>query len=214
MTISARARAPRRPKPGPAAGVIWEKSRAKRASRKQGGGSLSNAFRVQLEIGREMAYDLDQRKVVEFVTVGMAEFFRKQLRLGLRPDAGRLPDAKSSKATRIKPQVGMHSGYMADHWWLGSIRGGSLKAVRDVKPYGGDGGPNPPGNVFPGRAHVITSLLKRTRGGGPVDFQSIRGAAGVELARLFSLAVGFSFATVRTPVTAKTRAGTLPEVRR
>lgn len=216
--VSASGARRRRVRKGPAEGVILSKTRARKASKAAGGGALRNGFALRLTVHREMAFDLDMRKMVEFVTIGMADYYRRQLIAGLRADgrgrleqvARRTPEFGARRGT----QLGLRSGYMANHWWLGKIRGSTFSSSRKVKPYGGDGGPQPSHEHggTPGRAFSIQNLLNRKP--RPVDFQSVQGKAGAELQRLFDLAVNRGFGDVRTFASPRTHEGLLPELKR
>jgi len=198
--------------------VIMTKERRRRVGVELAGGERTmltrkNAFRVQFDVQRDMAFDLNMKKIVEHVTIGMAAFFRKQLLAGDRPDGGKLP--RVAKRTqhydpRLGDQIGTRSGYMADHWWLGKIRGNSFRSFRLVKPWGGDGGPKPEGALpQTNRSNTIKALLRRPK---PVDFQSIRGKSAHRMAELFNEAIKMGFPEVRTKPNANENEGTLPEL--
>ncbi|MGH1344343.1 MAG: hypothetical protein ACRBN8_22480 [Nannocystales bacterium] len=207
----------RKARKGPAEGVILSKERARKASKAAGGGPLKNGFALRLTVHKELAFDLDMRKMVEHVTLGMGAYFGRQLTLGRRAD-GRGPLERVASKTpkfgaRRSDRLGFRSGYMAAHWWLGKIRGSTISSSRKLKPYGGDAGPRPPHEHGGenGRAFTIQNLLNRKQ---PVDFQSVRGTAGQELQRLFDQAVNQGFGDVRTFATPRVRSGLLPEVLR
>lgn len=172
-------KAPRRKRKKRESGVIWSKGKA----RKTAGEVNKNSWAMTFNVKRDLAYDIDVRPLVEHVSVGMAKFFRDHMRAGTRPTGGtqRRVNArtKSLSESRITDKMGGRSGFMADHWWLGKIRGDAIKSMRYVKPYAGDDGPEPslPG---PGRDVLLNVLLKKG-----VDFQSVRGQARVEIQRLF-----------------------------
>lgn len=192
----------------PTSGTIWSRERRRRASRKLGGAKLKNGFQQTLTFERDMAYDLDMRRIVAFVTLGMAVYFRRQLQLGMRPDGyGWQPDVGERTKRRGGPRRGEHvgyrSGYMANHWYLGPIRGSGFSARRLLKPYGGSGGPSRPSDG--GRDVVINVMLEKG-----IDFQSVRGAAKVEMERLFREAIEGSFGVVTLPEAFERREGLLP----
>lgn len=205
----------RRARKGPAEGVILSKERARKASKAAGGGGLRNGFALRLTVEKEMAFDLDMRKMIEHVSVGMAAYFGRQISIGRRADGRGVLEQVAEKTpqfgARRSNRLGFRSGFMASHWWLGKIRGSTISSSRKLKPYGGDAGPRPPHGHGgeSGRAFTIQNLLNRKR---PVDFQSVQGTAGRELQRLFDQAVNQGFGDVRTFATPRVRSGLLPEV--
>lgn len=161
----------------PAKGVIWSRERARRLSRKKGGRTLRNSWSQTLSVRRDLAYDLDVRGLVSAVSVGAARYLADQMLKGERPD-GFGPQAKVSERTkrlgrRRRDKVFARTGYAAEHWQIGKLKGSSAyRAERILKPYGGEGGPPPYERSGIGRAGLINVMLKLGR-----DFQSVRGKA-------------------------------------
>jgi hypothetical protein len=197
---------------GPATGVILSRDRARKASKKAGGGALRNAWQIRFTVKRELAYDLDMRKVVDHVRVAVMEHYRKSLKAGRTPGGRALPKTKTRTRTQFGggTTYGLRSGYMADHWWSGKIRGGPFRCFVLVKPYGGTGGPTPASPGPGGRAFMIKNALKRTP---PVDFQSVRGPARAVIQKAFDEAVTAGFGDVRTPSSVRVSEGLLPQLR-
>ena len=204
----------RKVRPGPGSGVIWSRERARKLSKRAGGGRAKNAFQITLTLETDYSFDLDAKGLVEHVSLGMAAFFERQLLAGQRPDGfGPLPTVRPRTARagpRVALTVGLRTGYMARHWSLGPITGGSFSARRTLKPYGGSGG-NP--KAFrggdPSRGALINALLDRG-----VDFQSVRGKAAAELGRLYDEWAKGAVGEVTNPARVNGRAGLLPELRR
>lgn len=194
------------------------KERARKASKAAGGGKLRNGFALRLTVHKEMAFDLDMRKTIEHVSVGMAAYYSRQLLRGQRADGRGALERVASKTPQFGARsglaLGLRSGFMARNWWLGKITGSTISAGRKVKPNGSDAGPRPEGEHggTAGRSFTIQNLLNRNP--RPVDFQSVRGKAGQELQRLFDEAVNQGFPDVRTFASARTRPGVLPELKR
>lgn len=201
----------RKVRPGPASGVIWSRERQRKASRKAGGGKLRNGWQQTLTFERDLAFDLDMGRIVAFVSIGMARFFRDQLQLGERPSGfGALPNVTRKLPARVhgprqQQQVGYRTGYMADHWYLGPIRGGVFSATRLLKPYGGSGGKAHRNDA---RDIVINVLLERG-----IDFQSVKGKAAGVMGKLFNEAVAASFGEVTLEEKYSRNEGLLPAFR-
>lgn len=215
----------RKVRPGPGSGLIWSRERARKASRAAGGGKLRNGWQQTLTYERDFAFDIDMRRIVAFVSIGMARFFRDQLERGERPSGfGPLPDVKKRsdpenrkhleaepvlEYARARPHVGYRTGYMADHWWLGPIGGTTHRASRTLKPYGGMGGAPVAGKREAlGRDFLINILLDRG-----IDFQSVKGKAAGVLGKLFNEAVRRSVGDVTLEEKYSTREGLLPTFR-
>jgi hypothetical protein len=194
--------------------VILSKDRARKASKKAGGGTLKSAWQLQFTVQREFAYDLDMRKVIDYVSLQIMEYYRLQLIAGKRASGrGDLP--KTRQKTKEKFGGGRHygfrSGFMADHWWRGKIRGGSVRSFVLVKPWGGKGGPGLKFETKTRRDFIINAGLRRTP---PVDYQSVRGKARQVLQQAFDEAISAGFGVVTTMRSPDTRGGTLPEIRK
>lgn len=201
----------RRVKPGPASGVIWSRERQRKASRAAGGGKLRNGWQQTMTFERDLAFDLDMRRIVAHVTLGLARFFQEQLERGERPSGfGALPEVlrelpRGTKGPRRKQHVGYRTGYMAEHWYLGPVRGGVFSATRLLKPYGGSGGADHRNEA---RDLVLNVLLDRG-----IDFQSVRGKAAGVIGKLFQEAVGASFGDVTLEERYSRNEGLLPTFR-
>lgn len=202
----------RKVKPGPARGLILSKDRARKASKRAGGGRLRGTWEIRFDVKRDLAYDLDMRKVVDHVRLAIMEHYRQSLRAGKTPGGRPLPRTKPKTQEQFGggPIYGLRSGYMADHWWSGKIRGGPFRSFVLVKPYGGDGGPSSPSEGKAGRAFMVKNALRRRPA---VDFQSVRGPARRVIQRAFDEAISAGFGTVTTPKTARTKEGLLPQLR-
>ena len=137
-----------------------------------------------MEVKHPLHYNFDMRFVVNRVSLALAAHYRDSLKRGVRADGfGRLPKVAERTNTlddsegRLRPWVGMRTGWMAEHWWVGKITGHPLRASRLIKPNGGtEQGPERKHRLSDkGRADVINKLLERKK--QQVDFQSVRGAA-------------------------------------
>lgn len=193
-------------------GVILSKDRARKASKKQGGQQLRGAWHLEFKVMRELAYDLDMRRIIDHVTVAIMEHYRASLRKGITPGGRPLPRTKQRTQQEFGGGTvyGLRSGYMADHWWRGKIRGGPFRCFVLVKPFGGQGGPTPEHAAPGGRAFMIRNALRRKP---PVDFQSVRGPARAVIQRAFDRAVSEGFGTVTNSPTIRTNEGLLPTLR-
>jgi hypothetical protein len=202
-------------KAGPVSGVLWGRSRQRKASRKAGGGKLRNGWQQTLTFaGGDFSFDLDMGRIVAYVSIGLARFFRDQLERGETPLGRPIPDVDEDtrdRYARARPHVGYRTGYMADHWYLGPIRGSQFSATRLLKPYGGTGGAPlraGPGSKELGRDLLINLLLERG-----IDFQSVKGKAAIEMYRLFQEAIAASFGEVTLPERFSRDEGLLPSFR-
>lgn len=193
-------------------GVILSRDRARKASKKHGGQLRRGAWQVQFIVHRELAYDLDMRAIVDAVTLDIMEFYRLSLLAGKTPGGKPLPQTKQSTRDDFEGGTiyGRRSGFMAEHWWRGQIRGGPFRCFVLVKPYGGEGGPRPKHAAPGGRAFMIRNALRRRQ---PVDFQSVRGPAKVEIAKSFDRAIAARFGTVTARPGARTGEALLPQLR-
>lgn len=193
-------------------GVILSKDRARKASKRHGGQQRRGAWQLTFTVQRELAYDLDMRRIVDYVRVQIMEEYRRSLRSGKTPGGRPLPRTKPRTQSEFGGGTiyGMRSGYMADHWWTGKIRGGAFRSFVLVKPYGGEGGPRPKHAAPGGRAFMIRNALRRSP---PVDFQSVRGPMRPVIQKAFDHAVSEGFGTVTNSPTIRTNEGLLPELR-
>lgn len=160
--------------------------------RKSGGAAL-RGWGAQLEVARDMVFDIDAKRIVEYVSDGMADYFGERMLAGLRPDAGTLPEVSSETqqiSKRADSSMGVRSGWMAENWDVGKINGTSFRADRVLKPNGGSGQTTRGsiGLAPGGRAFVIQNLLRRKH--EPVDFQSVKGSAAKRLQELLVEALG------------------------
>jgi hypothetical protein len=189
-------------------GVILSKDRARKASKAHGGQQRRGAWQIQFTVRRELAYDLDMRRIIDHVSVDVMEAYRKALRAGRTAGGRTLPRTEyGGEGSRT---FGLRSGFMADNWWRGKIRGGSFRCFVLVKPYGGEGGPKPKGAEEGGRAHMINKALRRSP---PVDFQSVRGPMRDLIQKSFDRVVSAGFGTVTNTPTIRTSEGLLPQLR-
>ncbi|MCA9653197.1 MAG: hypothetical protein KC501_25005 [Myxococcales bacterium] len=158
----------RRPRPE---NVIFGKERQRTSGRKPVQGSWSSTLLVD----RELAFDFDVRPLVEWLSVNLAALYSEQLERGQGPDGERIPNVTSwtkivSGNNRKRDTLMMRTGFGAERWWLGAIRGNAASAMRTIKPYGGSDGPKPPKPA--GRDVLWEVMLKRG-----FDPQSVKGRA-------------------------------------
>jgi hypothetical protein len=194
-------------------GVILSRDRARKASKRSGGGALRNGFEIRLDVFRELAYDLDMRRIVDHASVRMMEYFSRALLAGRTADGqGALPRTSDNTSKKFGGGhvYGLRSGWMAKHWWRGKIRGGSFRCFVLVKPNGDAGGPTPEHAAPGGRAFVVKNALRRDP---PVDFQSIRGGALTVFRAACDEAIAEGFGTVTNSPTIRTSEGLLPQLR-
>lgn len=156
-----------------------------RVRQRSSGGRKTQGWSARLEVSSPLAFDLDMRPLVEWLSVNLAWHYRRQALAGELPDgSGGAPDvgartlerARLSNTPRLKKTVFLRTGYGADRWWMGPIRGSSNSAARTIKPYGGSDGPTPPGGGA-GRDLLWNVVLKRG-----YDPQSVIGSAEVLIA--------------------------------
>lgn len=171
----------KRPRKKHAKGVIWSATRDRRSK----GESVKNSWQANFKVKRDFAYDIDVRPLVAHVSVGLAEHFRDQVRAGKQAsgfgEQRRVNAAtKAMSGDRVTDKAGGRTGYGADRWWLGQLRGSSTKAFRYVKPYGGSDGPELKVPSTIGRDVLLNILLKKG-----VDFQSVKGTAQKRIWELF-----------------------------
>jgi hypothetical protein len=187
--------------------VIWSKERARKINKVASRKAWSMTFHVE----RDLAYDLDVRPLVAQVSEGMAEFFRDQLVKGERADGfGPLEDVKAATKAidrRQGDQMGLRSGFGAQHWWLGNLRGHAFRAERLVKPYGGSAGPKPSKPSGLERDHLLNVLLKRG-----FDFQSVRGKAAKKIGEIFGAWLKTTIGERPGAPEPRSNSGTLPEI--
>lgn len=202
----------RRVTDGPMRGVILSKDRARKASKAHGGGARRGAWQIQFIVKRDLAYDLDMRRIIDHVRLAVMEHYRTSLRGGKTPGGRTLPKTKPKTRSKFGggATYGLRSGYMADHWWTGKIRGGPFRCFVLVKPYGGEGGPRPKEAAPGGRAFMINNALRRKPS---VDFQSVRGPARAVIQKAFDEAIAEGFGTVTNSPTIRTNEGLLPQLR-
>lgn len=185
--------------------MILSKTRARKVNKVASG----SAWALTLTVERELAYDVDMRGPVGHQAHGMALFFRDQHRRGERADGGRL-DTVSGSTKDIEPragdQMGYRSGYQADHWWQGKLRGSAFRAQRIVKPYGGRAGPRPKKPTGLERDQLLNVLLKRG-----IDFQGIKGKANKRARKLFGESLRAMVGENPGVPIRRKAAGTLPE---
>ncbi len=149
---------------------------------------------------------MDVRKLVHAIRVDLGNHFRASLLAGQRADGkGPLPDLKrgeDAEPLAAGRQFALASGFMAEHWLVGPIRGGSFAAKATLKPNGRDG-----------RSFMINNNLRRG-----IDFQSIGGTAADVIRRATEAwlrnAVPASGSGVGTPAKVPLRGGVLSEVER
>lgn len=189
----------------PGSVILLDKTRAAKLTKK-GRVRSKNAINVEYAVITEFMIDLDVRKLVEMVTIALAEHFRASLLAGVTADGkGPLPVlSKKSRDGTFGPRGGQFAnktGFMANNWGLLNIIGTSTKASRKVKPNGADG-----------RSILINNWANRDV--DPVDLQSVDGAAGKVIEQTLNQWMGLMRGTrVGTPKTARTGQGTLPQLR-
>lgn len=181
MAKAARPRGSPRPKRGrkpPPENIIFGSSR-----QRQSGGRKTEGWSARLVVSTPIAFDVDVRPLVEWLSVNLAWHFRRQLLAGELPDgSGRVPNVtswtrvRSGNEPRLRPTIMLRTGYGADRWWMGPIRGSTHSAARTIKPYGGSDGPKPK-NGGAGRDLIWNLMLKRG-----YDPQSVIGSAKVMVA--------------------------------
>ena len=169
-----RKRRARKPKPE---NIIFGRQRERKSQgRKTGGWSAT------LTVSSPLAFDVDVRPLVEWISVNLAWHYRKQIEAGELPDGpAAAPNVTSwtkvlSGKNRKRDTVMVRTGFSSDRWWMGPIRGSQHSAVRTIKPYGGSDGPKPPKGGA-GRDLLWNVLLKRG-----YDPQSVVGSAKVMIA--------------------------------
>ena len=189
----------------PGAAILLDKFQ-----RRKKGVPIPNAIQAEFVVRDSLAFDLDCRKLIEHITIRLATHYRNSLLLGQRADgAGPLPGL-SEKTLAINAShgesrvgdFGAKSGWMADNWLLGKIRGSTVKASRIIKPNGSDG-----------RSIQINRWLATAK--VPVDLQSVDGRAARVIQEALQEWTNASFGrTVGTPRIPRTLAGTLPMLKR
>jgi hypothetical protein len=178
------------PKPGEV--VILDHSRRSfRGQRSRGSWNVDLAVRTQCSV------DMDVRKLVHAIRVNLGLHFRAALLGGQKADGkGSLPRLKGGESRAW----GVESGFLANNWSIGPIRGGSFAATCVIQPNGADG-----------RSFMISRNLARG-----VDLQAIDGAAAEVIRRTteewLRVAAPADGDGVATPARIPTRGGTLPEV--
>lgn len=213
MGIAAHRSRPRRKvKPGPGRGVIVSKERAQKLAKKAGGGKVKAGWRITLKVERDLAYDLDMRDGVAYVTQRYAHWVSEQVLGGQRPDYGTLPRVHpktiANYGARPYPWLGVRTGYAAKHYWLGKVSGGFARASRMVKPYGGSGGQRPRLAATGDRSFIVKALLRRRP--RPVELVSARGKSRAAIRRFWNEWLAMSFGDVRSPNALQKTSGELP----
>lgn len=169
--------------------------------------TIHDSIHADFGVATELVMDIDCRKLLERVSIDLASHFESSLLAGRSPEDGaELPEV--GEVTRaIEPSRrggwAVRSGWMATHWWLGTITGGMFQARRLIKPNGTDG-----------RDKQINRWLAPAEGRPVVDMQSIAGESSRVIERsLQDYVAGAYGQTVTTPTKATTRTGTLPDLR-
>lgn len=179
--------------------------------RKWGDGhrTVKDSIHADFAVGSELVFDIDCRKLLEHVSLALADHYERSLFDGQTADGrDRLPELSETTLAvdpgRVQKTFGVRSGWMALHWWLGKITGGMFSARRLIKPNGSDG------------RDVQINRWLAPKGGAPVvDLQSVEGAAAAVIENaLQTYAAGCYGETVATPAKANLSAGVLPDLRR
>lgn len=165
-------------------GVILSKERRRKAAGVGTRERLRSGWSARFTVQSPLRYNFDQRWLVNFISLRLAAHYRDSLKRGVRADGfGRLPkvDEKTLKNDaaegRLRPWVGMRTGWMAEHWWVGKVAGSGLKSSRLIKPNGStEQAPERKHRLSDkGRGDTLDKMLDRKK--NQVDFQSVRGAA-------------------------------------
>lgn len=130
-------------------------------------------MKVTFDVISSLAYDVNAMKLVEAVSIALAEHHRDSIKSGKHPSGGPLPklDADSvdgSFGPRVKNTWFMRSGKTVEKWWLGKLTGTSTKAGRLLKT------PTPITEHGKRIPWIINAWLRRRV---PIDLQSIDGAS-------------------------------------
>jgi hypothetical protein len=153
-------------------------------------------FGIELSASRQLAWDTNIQKVIEHVSVGLAEHFRDSLLAGERADGrGRLPAKRSNLGP---PWVGVRTGYMAKNMVLSSIRGGEQAGERTIAPNDHD----------PKRAEALKAMAAKD-----VQVVTGQGRAGAVLKKLLHEAAEAGLGELTTPARARRSGGLLPQVK-
>ena len=189
----------------PGAAFILDRRRAQRRVGKKKVRSR-NGMVIDFAIIDELMLDFDVRKLVEMISLALAEHYRSSLLSGQKADGkGPLPDLreKSKDGTYGGRQgdFANKTGFMAEHWGLLKITGTSFKASRKIKP-----------NGFDGRSFQINNWAKRRK--SPVDLQSVDGDASAIIQDTINLWMEINRgSTVGTVRASNRQRGTLAELR-
>lgn len=156
--------------------IIFGRERQRRSQ-----GRLTSGWHASIEMVSPMAFDLDMRVLVEWISVNLAWLYREAAEEGREPDDGSaVPNVTSwtkvvSGKDRHRDTVMMRTGYAADRWWLGEVKGTRYSAWRAIKPYGGNDGPKPKNPA--GRDLLWNVMLQRG-----YDPQGVTGRAHAVIA--------------------------------
>lgn len=127
--------------------------------RKKKGQATRNSIQIEWHVETQWSVDLDVRKAVHEWRLALARHYRDQLLAGLKADGkGALPPLRR-KQGREGDTYAVDSGWMAQNWLVGPIRGGPSNARCTLKPNGRGG-----------RAEMINRSLDRD-----IDLQAVDG---------------------------------------
>ena len=156
------------PKPAPGQGTILRRSKR----RKKGGKRLRNSMSVTFTVIDDLVYDLNAVKLIEFVSMKLAEHHRDSTLKGQHPSGKpAAPLDADSLNGKYGPREGTggtffhNTGNSARAWLLGDITGTSVRAKRILKP-------NIISHDGQNRDWLVNAWLKRG-----IDLQSIEGKA-------------------------------------
>lgn len=119
-----------------------------RGSKRHGGATIT--------WDRTLGVNTDCRGPLQHAAVRLARHYRASLRAGVRDDTGA---ALERDADGTPP--GLRSGWAADHWIIGPIRGDAAKATVFLRIYDRSGGPVPPGGKPDGRRMAMRMLRSK-----------------------------------------------------
>ncbi len=140
--------------------------------RRKGGKRLRNSMSVTFTVIDDFVYDLNAVKLIEFVSMRLAEHHRDSTLKGQHPSGRPAPGLdKDSLNGKYGPREGSgttffhNTGNSARAWLLGDITGTSVRAKRILKP-------NIVSHDGQNRDWIVNAWLKRG-----IDVQSIEGKA-------------------------------------